>query len=201
MWGLIFPPGFSSPPSFSSSGRFRPRPVGRVAVFLRSGQTGAQPSGAGHSAGPCVHGPGEPNTVEALPATGLFILQTDGLRLEDLSRVTEGLVPAATGRSLQSDPAQPRLQTAPLVVALGDYNSQKRAQRRRQRRARQRPRRRVRRGRALHVDWSASRAATGLAENARWELRLQYCFLQLLAVAEAAWISASWKGTIRAAVA
>lgn len=183
------------------SGRLSPRPVGKVALFLRSGQTGTQPSGAGHSTGPCVHGPGEPDPAEALPATGLRILQTGGLRLAGLSRVTEGLAPAATERSLPGDPAYPGLQTTPLAVALQDYNSQRRVRQRRQRRVRKQPRRPVRRGRVLRADWSASRAATVLAENARWDLCLQYYFLQLLAVAEAAWISASWRGTIRAAVA
>lgn len=72
-------------------------------MFLRSGQTGAQPSGAGHSAGPCVHGPGEPDTVEALPATGLFILQTDGLRLEDLSRGEQ----LGRRREAREDPEDP----------------------------------------------------------------------------------------------
>lgn len=115
--------------------------------------------------------------------------------------VTQGQAPAATGRSLQSDPAHSQLQTTPLEVVLEDYNSQERARQRRQRCVRKRPRRRARRGRVLRADWSASREASVFAENARWDLRLQYCVLQLLAVAEAAWISASWRGTIRAAVA
>lgn len=115
--------------------------------------------------------------------------------------VTEGQAPAATGRSLQSDPAHPRLQTTPLVIVLEDYNSQERARQRRQQRVRKRPRQRARRGRVLRADWSASRAAAVFAENARWHLRLQYCFLRLLAVAEAAWISANWRGTIQAVVA
>lgn len=86
VWGLTSPTGFSCPLSICSSGRLSPRPVGKVALFLRSGQTGTQPSGAGHSTGPCVHGPGEPDPAEALPATGLRILQTGGLRLAGLSR-------------------------------------------------------------------------------------------------------------------
>lgn len=111
--------------------------------------------------------------------------------------VTEGQAPAATGRSLQSDPAHPPLQTTPLEIVLKDYNSQeRRADQRRQQRVRKRPRRRAHRGRILRADWSASRATAVFAENARWDLRLQCCFLQLLAVAEAAWISASWRGTI-----
>lgn len=183
------------------SGRLSPRPVGKVALFLQSGQTGTQPSGVGPSTSPCVHGPRGPGTVEAVPAAGLLSLQPDGLQLEALSRVTEGQAPAATGRSLQSDPAHPRLQTTPLVIVLEDYNSQERARQRRQQRVRKRPRQRARRGRVLRADWSASRAAAVFAENARWHLRLQYCFLRLLAVAEAAWISANWRGTIQAVVA
>lgn len=183
------------------TGRLSPRPVGKVALFLQPGQTGTQPSGVGHGTSPCVHGPREAGTDEAVPATGLLILQPEGLQLEALSRVTEGQAPAATGRSLQSDPAHPPLQTTPLEIVLKDYNSQeRRADQQRQQRVRKRPRRRAHRGRILRADWSASRAAAVFAENARWDLRLQCCFLQLLAVAEAAWISASWRGTIRVVV-
>ncbi|KAF5920708.1 hypothetical protein HPG69_016559 [Diceros bicornis minor] len=60
-------------------------PVGKVALFVRRGQAGAQPRGGGRSPGPGVHGPREPGAGAALQATGLFILQADGLRLEALS--------------------------------------------------------------------------------------------------------------------
>ena len=55
-------------------------------MFLQPGQTGTQPSGVGHGTSPCVHGPREAGTDEAVPATGLLILQPEGLQLEALSR-------------------------------------------------------------------------------------------------------------------
>lgn len=58
--------------------------MGKVALSLRPGQAGAQSRGAGHSAGPGVHGPREPGASAALQATGLFTLQADRLRLEAL---------------------------------------------------------------------------------------------------------------------
>lgn len=80
--GGRFPPTW---PSIPRRGGLDPWPVGKVALFLRPGQTGAQPRGPGHSTGPGIHGPRESGAGASLQATGLFILQTIRLRLEALN--------------------------------------------------------------------------------------------------------------------
>ena len=105
------------------------------------------------------------------------------------------------GRSLESDPAHPVPQPQSSAVSLGNYSSQEAARQRRRRVLRKRQRRRERLGRVLRGDWLRASTASGPAENARRDLSLQTLFLPLVVAAEAAWISASWRETIRAAVA
>uniref|UniRef100_A0A8C0JWI8 Ribonuclease n=1 Tax=Canis lupus dingo TaxID=286419 RepID=A0A8C0JWI8_CANLU len=88
-------------------GGLDPWPLGEVALFLRPGQAGAQPRGPGHGAGSGVHGPRESGAGAALQATGLFILQTNGLRLEALNPAPTGGASGTPGRSLEGDPAHP----------------------------------------------------------------------------------------------
>lgn len=188
-------------PSILRIGRLCPWPVGKVALFLRPGQAGAQPRGAGHSAGPGVHGQRESGAGAALPATRLYILQADRLQLEALSPAPAGEAPETPGRSLESDPTHSVPQTESSAVCPRNYNSQEAARQRRRRRLRKRQRRRERWGRVPRADWSRASAATEPAENARQDLCLETSFLRLVVAAEAAWISASWRETIRAAVA
>lgn len=89
-------------PSIPRRGGLDPWPVGKVALSLRPGQAGAQPRGAGRSAGPGVHGPREPGASAALRATGLFLLQAHRLRLEALSPA-----PETPERSFESGPFHP----------------------------------------------------------------------------------------------
>lgn len=102
---------------------------------------------------------------------------------------------------MESDTAHSVPQLRSSLVSLGNYNSQEAALQRRRQRLRKRQRRLARWGRVLRADrWRAGTVAEP-AENARGDLSLQTSLLRLVAAAEAAWISASWKETIRAAVA
>lgn len=175
--------------------------MGKVGLFLRPGQAGAQPRGPGHSAGPGVHGPRESGAGAALQATGLFILQTNGLRLEALNPALTDGASGTRGRSLESDSAHPVPPKKSSAVGLGNYNSQEAVRQELRWRLRKRQRRQERRGRVLGTDWSGARAVSGPAENARLEQSPQTSFLPLVAAAEAAWISANWTETVRAAVA
>lgn len=179
--------------------RLRPWSVGKVALFLRPGQAGAQPRGGGHSARPGVHGQRESSAGAALQATGLFILRAERLRLEALSPAPE--VSRDTRAELGKRPAHPVSQTQGTLVNLGNYNSQEATRQRCRRRLHKRHRRRERWGRVLDDNWSRASTASGPAEKGRQELSLQTSFLRLVAAAETSWISASWKETIRAAVA
>lgn len=172
--------------------------MGKVALPLRPGQARAQSRGAGHSAGPGVHGPREPGASAALQATRLFTLQADRLRLEALRPTPAGEAPETPERSFESDPAHPVSQIQSSAVGLGNYRSQEAVRQRRRRRLRRRQRRRRR---VLCANWWGARATEGLAENARPDLFLRTSFLRLVAAAEAAWISASWRETILVAVA
>lgn len=102
---------------------------------------------------------------------------------------------------MESDTAHSVPQLRSSLVSLGNYNSQEAALQRRRQRLRKRQRRLARWGRVLRADRSRAGTVAEPAENARGDLSLQTSLLRLVAAAEAAWISASWKETIRAAVA
>lgn len=106
-----------------------------------------------------------------------------------------------TRAELGKRPAHPVSQTQGTLVNLGNYNSQEATRQRCRRRLHKRHRRRERWGRVLDDNWSRASTASGPAEKGRQELSLQTSFLRLVAAAETSWISASWKETIRAAVA
>ncbi|XP_045406166.1 ribonuclease H2 subunit A isoform X1 [Lemur catta] len=111
------------------SGGLHPWPVGKVALSLPPGQAGAQPRGAGHSAGSGVHGPREPGPDTALFATRLSILQANRLRLEALSPTGGGgggrmdlgeLERDNTGRCRLSSPVPAVCRKEPCVVGVDE---------------------------------------------------------------------------------